>query len=386
MSDTPDGISAYPAGQQVHGLDGSTAAADWPALRAAEVIELLDRYPCPGAVQGLLWHSPRPLSAAALVAVGDERLFVKRHHRNVRTPASLSEEHRFIDHLRAVGAAVPEVLRDAEGLSTPTRGEWVYEVHACAPGVDLYRDLVSWAPVPDLNHAWQAGRALAGFHAAAAGHDAAQRSTHVLVTRDELVCATDPVATLRAQLPQRPGLADYLRGRDWEAELAQHVLPYQRQIQARLAEQKRLWTHNDWHVSNLAWSDRSAQATVSAVFDFGLASPTCALFDLATAIERNAIAWLELDRHCDIAHPEIALALLAGYQKLALLSRDQRAIVADLLPVVHVDFALSEVEYFHAVTGSARNADIAWNTFLLGHARWFDSADARALQAAIADT
>ncbi|MGA7298438.1 MAG: phosphotransferase, partial [Rhodanobacteraceae bacterium] len=194
------------------------------------------------------------------------------------------------------------------------------------------------------------------------------------------------VATLRAQLPQRPGLADYLRGRDWEAELAQHVLPYQRQIQARLAEQKRLWTHNDWHVSNLAWSDRSAQATVSAVFDFGLASPTCALFDLATAIERNAIAWLELDRHCDIAHPEIALALLAGYQKLALLSRDQRAIVADLLPVVHVDFALSEVEYFHAVTGSARNADIAWNTFLLGHARWFDSADARALQAAIADT
>ncbi len=385
MSDSRGIIPRTSRTPQVHGLDGTSAAADWPALREEELSRLLDRYSDTGMVQGLLWHSPRPLSAAALVAAGSERLFVKRHHRSVRTPASLSEEHRFIDHLRAAGAAVPEVLRDAEGDSTPSLGDWVYEVHACVPGVDLYRDLVSWAPIPVPGHARQAGMALARLHAAAAGHEAAQRSTHVLVTRDDLVRASDPVATLHAQLPQRPGLADYLRGRDWQAELAQHVLPYQRQVQARLAGQKRLWTHNDWHASNLAWSDPGAEATVSAAFDFGLASPTCALFDLATAIERNAIAWLELDRRTDIAHRDIALALLRGYQELAPLSRDQCALVADLLPVVHIDFALSEVEYFHAITGSARNADIAWNTFLLGHARWFDSVDARALQAAIAD-
>jgi len=46
---------------------------------------------------------------------------------------------------------------------------------------------------------------------------------------------------------------------------------------------------------------------------------------------------------------------------------------------VHLDFALSEVEYFHGITGSTANADVAWYTFLLGHARWFRSSDGQQL-------
>ena len=38
---------------------------------------------------------------------------------------------------------------------------------------------------------------------------------------------------------------------------------------------------------------------------------------------------------------------------------------------MHVDFALSEVEYFHAITRSRANADVAYDTFLRGHAAWF---------------
>ena len=66
-----------------------------------------------------------------------------------------------------------------------------------------------------------------------------------------------------------------------------------------------------------------------------------------------------------------SLALLVGYRDARPLSADQVRLLADLLPVVHLDFALSEVEYFHAITGSRANADVAYRTFLLGHADWF---------------
>lgn len=369
--------SATPNARQVHGLDGTSAAADWPALREDEVIALLAEYPDAGAVEALAWHSPRPLSAAALVDTGYERLFVKRHHRSVRSTETLSEEHRFIAHLRRTGAPVPEVLCNADGTSAVARGDWVFEVHACAAGVDLYRDLASWQPLLDCGHARQAGMALARLHQAAKGYDAPQRGTHILVTRDELLCAADLIAELEAQLPARPGLANYLAQRDWKRELQQTILPRQQRVRAQLVTQPRLWTHNDWHVSNLAWSGTGPEAEVSAVFDFGLASPTFALFDLAMAIERNAIAWLKLERHDDIAHADTALALIDGYQQILPLSSAQRSTLAALLPVAHIDFALSEVEYFHAITGSDTNADIAWDQFLLGHARWFDSAPAR---------
>jgi len=101
--------------------------------------------------------------------------------------------------------------------------------------------------------------------------------------------------------------------------------------------------------------------------------------DLATAIERNAIAWLDAGGDGPVAHADIALALLAGYRQVRPLEAAQVHLLADLLPVVHLDFALSEVEYFQGVTGSPANADVAYHTFLLGHADWFASRPGRAL-------
>ena len=46
---------------------------------------------------------------------------------------------------------------------------------------------------------------------------------------------------------------------------------------------------------------------------------------------------------------------------------------------MHVDFALSEVEYFHAITHAPAHADIAWDTFLRGHAAWFRTSAGQAL-------
>lgn len=368
----------------VHGMAGDHEPAQWPALRVREVDELLSGYADIATPQRIIWHSPRPLSAACLVRCANTTVFVKRHHRSVRTVAILEEEHRFIDHLRAAGMPVPAVLPDYAGHSARAIGEWVYEVHECAAGLDVYRDTISWVSPASRQHARTAGAMLARLHVAASDYQAPQRQTHILVARSELLCAPDPIATLQAQLPLRPRLADYLCQRDWQAEMAAVLAPWHATVQARLAQQPVLWTHGDWHVSNLCWSGSDDAARITAVVDFGLAAATFALFDLATAIERNAISWLQLERGADAAHADIAGALIRGYRQQRTLGADAVHLLADLLPLVHLDFALSEVEYFNALP-DAHKSDVAYDTFLRGHAAWFTTATGRALLQAIHD-
>ncbi|KIQ97216.1 phosphotransferase [Lysobacter sp. A03] len=355
----------------VQGLRNDAVAADWPAISDSEIAWLSGRFPQIDGDSHLLWHSPRPMSAAAIVDSRAGRVFVKRQHRSVRTAASLTEEHRFIAHLAAAGVSVVHVLPDHGGSTALERGDWTYEVHAVGTGLDLYRDAPSWAPLTDLRQAWEAGGMLATLHRGSTGYSAPQRSTHLLVARDDLIRAADPIATLKRQLHDRPALADYLANRSWQNDLRQSMLPWHAGIAARLQTQPVLWAHNDWHASNLLWRREGDAVVVDTVFDFGLASPTSALFDLATAIERNAIAWLAPQRDAHAVHADTALALLDGYRRVLPLSSEQVHLLADLLPVVHVDFALSEVDYFHGVTGSRADADLAYHDFLLGHADWF---------------
>lgn len=368
---------------RVHGLAGDEIAPDWPALTEAELSGVLATMPAAGGLRRVLWHSPRPLSAAGLVETArGGTVFVKRHHVRVRGAATLAEEHALLAHLKRHGLPVVEVLADRDGRTALAHGDWTYEVHTAARGEDLYRDTMSWQPPDRLAHARTAGRMLARLHAASAGHPMTQRGTHILVARSELATAADPVATLSSQLPQRPALADYLARRDWPRDLERLFAPW-RAAQPMLARQPRLWTHGDWHVSNLCWSGADDTAEVTCVLDFGLAACNFALFDLATAIERNAIAWLALDAGDAAARPDIARALIAGYRAERPLGADELHLLADLLPVVHVDFALSEVEYFHGITRSAHSADVAYDTFLLGHAAWFGGIPGQRLLAAI---
>ncbi len=369
---------------QVHGMQGNHEAAVWPALAFAEVCDLLAGFATIGTPLRLIWHSPRPLSAACLVQCANATVFVKRHHHSVRTVATLSEEHRFIEQLRNFGMPIPAILRDTSGNTARALGDWTYEVHAHAAGVDVYRDTISWVPLTNLAHARTAGAMLARLHEAAQNYAAPQRATHILVARSELLCARDPVAALQSQLPQRPQLASYLRQRDWQRELAAVLAPWHAAVQPRLMRQARLWTHGDWHVSNLCWSAAGGAATITSILDFGLAAATFALFDLATAIERNAIGWLHLEQGMDAAHADIAAALIAGYRQQRALDADAVHLLADFLPLVHLDFALSEVEYFHALADRDK-PDVAYDTFLRGHAAWFTTAPGRGLLRAIHD-
>jgi Ser/Thr protein kinase RdoA (MazF antagonist) len=370
-----------------HSMRGDSTPADWPQLTLDEVREALGRWGIDASRARLRWHSPRPLSSAAIVDLddrvltsNDDAVFVKRHHHSVRTPAQLEEEHRFMRHLRAAGAPVTRVLARADGHTAGALGEFTYEVHELGAGVDLYRDAVSWSPFLRDAHAHSAGAALGALHRAAAAYDAPPRLPTPLVSNDRIINRADPLAAIDELSAWQPALREFLAAHPWRDEIGAALAPSHQRYLDLVPDLTPLWTHNDWHASNLLWSGQDPGAVVSTIIDFGLSDRTSAIYDLATAIERNSIPWLDIhDGQPGAADLEAVSGLLDGYLIQANLSAAERAAVVAVLPIVHVGYALSEIDYFHGTTHSAANADLAYQAFLLGHSRWFLGTEGRRL-------
>lgn len=362
----------------VHGLGHAEEPAAWPPITLAEAAAVARGFPAAGAIAALTWRSPRPFSAAALISGEAGPLLIKRHHQLVRDAATLQTEHRFALHLAERGVPVPAIMRSAAGASVVTEGEWTYELHAVAAGHDLYRDRPSWTPWLSAGHAHAAGIMLARLHRAAQGFAAPPRDSAPLVASFSIVPARDPLAAAGAYIAARPALARFLADQPWQEQLGAVFAQHHGGLPGLLASQPPLWTHNDWHPSNLTWTD---QGEVATVFDFGLATRTCALHDLVTAIERTAIGWLDLAGGTVATDPEAALALIAGYRTLCPLDAD--ALIA-LLPLVHIEFALAEVDYFSGLLGNQAAAMQAWQGYALDHAQWFAGDQGRAFLATLA--
>jgi len=352
------------------------AEPDWLPLTDDELRGILGRS-TPGGLGRqpvVTWRSPRPMSAAARVRHGDATVFVKRHHVSVRTPEQLTAEHDFATHLRAAGLPVPAVVRLADGQGAQSvlrRGNFCYEVYQVAAGLDLYRDAVSWSPYASLGHAYAAGAALARLHVAAADFGRPARPAAVLMNSCQVITAPDPLAAAGALVAARPALASYLAGRRWKADFDEVLVPLIGRAAPRLAALRPQWAHGDWHPSNLTWTSAAPDAQVAGIFDFGLANRTYPVHDLALALERAVVSWLDLPE-TGTATADLAAAafLLDGYQTVRPLTGAETVALPLLLPVVHVEYALSEADYFTSVAISPVNADLAYE-YLIGHARWF---------------
>jgi Ser/Thr protein kinase RdoA (MazF antagonist) len=385
-TEVPAAHAAGPAvAPQQFGVDGVKKERDWPLMTRAEVAAVLERYRRGprgeriGALAELSWHSPRPFSAGALVkTVGGEALFVKRHHGYIRDVEALHEEHRFIAHLRSRGLAVVQVLRTTDGASAVAAGEWTYEVHELAAGVDVYRGTMSWMPFAHASHARAAGRTLARLHLAGADFDAPARAIRPLLQSARFLGAADLPAALEAWVQAQPRLVRALASRAWRTDIVAAVRPFHDRLVPLLPALPTCWTHGDFHASNLLWTDGAPGAQVRTVLDFGLSDRTWAVYDLALAIERNAVEWLS-EPGARRVHLDQVDALLEGYESLRPLGDDEHAALLALLPIVHVEFALSEVGYFDGILASPETADIAYERYLLGHAQWFGEAEGRAL-------
>jgi len=370
-----------PGPHAVHGMGRELAEPDWPALTDGELRGILGCRDPGGLGRGpvVIWRSPRPMSAAALVRHGDATVFVKRHHVSVRTPAQLAAEHAFADHLRARAQPVPAVLRLPDGRSVLRHGDFCYEAHLVADGLDLYRDAVSWSPYASLGHAHAAGAALARLHLAAESFDRPARPAAVLMNSCEVIAAADPLAAAGRLIAVRPALAAYLAGRRWTADFEAVLAPPIAAAAPRLAALRPQRAHGDWHPSNLTWTSAAPDAQVAGIFDFGLANRTFAVHDLALALERAVVSWLDLPE-TGTATADLAAAafILDGYQTVRPLTGAEAAALPLLLPIVHIEYALSEADYFTGVAVSAASAGLACD-YLIGHARWFSEPPGAAL-------
>ncbi|HYA44506.1 MAG TPA: phosphotransferase, partial [Acidimicrobiales bacterium] len=284
-------------GHRVHGMGRDLVAADWPPLGEDEARAVLENWGLVG-ISHVLWHSPRPMWAAGLVQGPWGTVFVKRHDKRVRDVEQLAAEHALAGHLRLGGLPVPAVLSVRlsmrTGATTLQSGDYVYEVHQAAAGLDLYRDAPSWSPFRSLGHAFAAGRELARLHLAAAGFDLPARPPGVLMVSCGVVAAPDPLAAVGELIAERPGMAASLGEFPWQDDLERYHLPAIRQVAPLLSRLPTQWGHGDWHPSNLTWTSTAPDASVAGVIDLGLANRTSAVHDLAMAIERSAVSWLDL--------------------------------------------------------------------------------------------
>lgn len=359
-----------------HGLDGTLVEPDWPPLTLDEIRGLLREYPALGPPKKILMISPRPLSAASVVAMQSQNVFIKRHHVTVRDTSGLREEHRFMAHLRGRGVTVPRVFRTASGETSVKAGEWVYEVHETTRGIDLYEDALSWTPFRTLGHARSAGQAMARLHHASRGFDAPARRSRPLVAGFTIFASADPGVEFSRYVAARPALSDYLRHRNCREEALRLLAPFHTELLPLLPNLTPLWTHNDLHASNLLWSDTGADAEAVAVIDFGLADRTNAVHDLAQAIERSIVGWLALvdrpNQPEDVRiHYDHLFALLDGYESVRQLSRKERLALAPMTALCHAEFALAETDYYLTTLQARERASMACEGYLVSHARWF---------------
>jgi Ser/Thr protein kinase RdoA (MazF antagonist) len=372
---------------KAHGLDGRLVEPDWPPLTLGEVRALLSLFPGCGEPIEILSVSPRPFSAASVVTTKRGLVFIKRHHRSVRDRDGLLEEHRFMKHLLEHGAPAPRVYAASSGETAIESGDWTFEVHEVPAGVDLYEDALSWTPFRSTAHARSAGEALARLHLASQGFDAPRRKVQPLVASFTIFADENPNAAMERYLAARPVLAENADARVGCKEALELLAPFHAQLRPILSAMKPMWTHNDLHASNLLWSDASDNARAVAVIDFGLADRTNAVHDLAQAIERNIVEWLDLME--DFARGEVRVhidhleALLDGYQQVRPLSEKEAAALAPMTALCHAEFALTEADYFLGVLHSEEKARLASIDYLAGHARWFRGAGGKRLLEAI---
>ncbi|MBY8854971.1 phosphotransferase [Nocardia sp. CA2R105] len=348
-----------------------TAEPDWPPLTLEEINDVLRKHDSRNdKAENIRWHSPRPLSTTALVRFADGvRRVVKRVPVGLRDSGALAEEHAFMEHLRAQGIPVPEVW-------SCTGAEFSYEFQVPGAGVDRYRDAFSWSPYLSCEHAAAAGAMLARIHCAAEGYDAPARPLRPL---QAALCA-DPVAAVERHLAARPALAQFLAERDWRADLRAASAPGA----VDLSGLEPLWTHNDWHGTNLLWRGDE----ITSVLDFGLADRTTAVFDLATAIERFAIDWLALRRGEPVrVHIRQLTAFLRAYRAIRPLTEYERVALPETFPLVHIHYELSEIDYFLSVliSPNRENAEIAYRSYFLGHLQWSASDRGRDFRALLSE-
>lgn len=358
-----------------HGMGAELEHKDWADISHDELNALKPFYPLLQGEITILWKSPRPFSSAMLIRVNHTSYFIKRSHGSFRSVEDLLQEHRFIRHLFIKGMDVPHLIESVSGKTAIALGAWSYEVHHKAKGDDVYINQLSWKPFFYPQHAAKAGKTLAELHHAAQNFPILHgRSAQYLVSNQKLLDSDDIQSAIQHRIQHSPELRTYFADKIFDEIVLEQLSGVHQQIKTVFHQAKNIWTHNDLHASNLLWSNSGVDAEISSIIDFGLSDRNSAVYDLAVAIERNFIDWLALTENSELTIDYLGLkAFLQAYVAHSSLNHQEYLILPDLLKIVHVDFAFSELEYFVGITRNLKHADAAYYDWLISHTAWFFS-------------
>lgn len=365
-----------------HGMGSDWENKDWLHITVPELHRLQSYYPClQGSVQ-ILWCSPRPFSSAVLIEVvqalastGQTNLhpyFIKRSHHSFRRAQDILQEHAVLQHLASKNIPVATLITSNCGQTALELGDWTYEVYEKAAGFDLYVDQQSWTPFFYTEHAAKVGSLLAKLHTAMQDFPELHgRSARYLVSNQQLLESESIVTAIQQRIDNSPELSRYFADKNLDAVFLERIFQTHRKIKHVLQQTTKIWTHNDLHASNLFWSAQGADANITAVIDFGLSDRNSALYDLAVTIERNFIDWLALEHTSQINIDEAGLSTFLQAYFAEIHPQQDFSILPELLKIVHLDFAFSELEYFVGITQNLKHADAAYYDWIVGHVNWF---------------
>ncbi|QHI95034.1 phosphotransferase [Aristophania vespae] len=353
------------------GIDDKTRARDWPYLTEKEVIPIVNAYGLSAAIDTISWHSPRPFSSAGLIKLTNgTQLFLKRQSLLIRSPQSLQQEHNFISHLVQKNFPVLQPLKNKNESTITVTKEWVYELFPPLPGRDLYRDTISWEPYHSEAQSFSAGQLLAQLHKASASYKCPPKKDCLLLSTPKPLLSSHLKTSLESWIETQPHLAAILENWPWQEELFTYLEPFHAQLRPFFSSITPLWGHGDWHGSNLAW--KNDQAIMA--FDFGLSDQSFAAFDIAIAIERSFIRWVDIKNPKAVSY-DLLSAFLKGYTLSRPLTKDERTLIKVSLPLAHIAFALSEISYYGFFLNDQAGAEIAYKKYLIGHLKWFLAKD-----------
>ena len=365
-----------------HGMGSDWENKDWLHITVPELHRLQSYYPCLQGSVKILWCSPRPFSSAVLIEVvqalastGQTNLhpyFIKRSHRSFRRAQDILQEHAVLQHLASKNIPVATLISSNCGQTALELGDWTYEVYEKAAGFDLYVDQQSWTPFFYTEHAAKVGSLLAKLHTAMQDFPELHgRSARYLVSNQQLLESESIVTAIQQRIDNSPELSRYFADKNLDAVFLERIFQTHRKIKHVLQQVTKIWTHNDLHASNLFWSTQSADANITAVIDFGLSDRNSALYDLAITIERNFIDWLALEHTSQINVDEAGLSAFLQAYCAEIHPQQDFSILPELLKIVHLDFAFSELEYFVGITQNLKHADAAYYDWIVGHVNWF---------------
>jgi Ser/Thr protein kinase RdoA (MazF antagonist) len=340
----------------------------WGPIEPGEAARVLGR-PVEIVTQHLRW-----LFAVAHCRWDTGEAIVKRQPAMGRRAEQLRWQHRLTNHLADRG------IPAARARNLVAEGELWYEVFDVARGDDRYAGVDTWEPFDRDADVIAAGRMLARLHGAGEGFEPRQPQPQTgFVVQMGLVhlAPAGAVGVLRAA---RPAVADYLGDRDWASEVTasyEAAFDRLRPLADRLPERP---LHGDWQTNNLFFRGNE----VSSIIDFHQADYAPRVLDLAVAVERNCFFWNRIsagdDTAYDLRHARLLIDAYHGQQPL---TADEIRAFPDVLATCQFEYGISFLDYYWGIEADRDKADWAWETYVLGHARWWRSPAGRAAREGI---